>query len=186
MLKSVLTASLLSLALGATAASAGSLDFTALGSGTVSSSTALLPEATLTSGADAFFVGANSTNSICALSTSAFNCSNDLTVEFTSSVANISFNVEGWQSGDRIDVTLFDSMSNVLETTTILANGVFTFSSQGVTRMFLDDSSTAFGVSYADWSFDDTTSPIPLPAGLPLLLSTLGGLGLVARRRRKD
>ncbi|WP_424969924.1 VPLPA-CTERM sorting domain-containing protein [Dinoroseobacter sp. S76] len=186
MLKPLLTASALTLALGASAASAGSLDFTTLGSGTVNGSTALLPEATLTSGADAFFVGANSTNSICALSTSAFNCANDLTVEFSSAVANLSFNVEGWQSGDRIDVTLFDAMSNALETTTILANGVVSFSSTGVTSIFLDDSSTAFGVSYADWTFDDATSPIPLPAGLPLLLTTLGGLGLVARRRKSS
>lgn len=28
-------------------------------------------------------------------------------------------------------------------------------------------------------------APVPVPAGLPLLLAGLGGLGLVARRKRK-
>lgn len=31
----------------------------------------------------------------------------------------------------------------------------------------------------------DNTSPVPLPAGLPLLFAGLGGFGLIARRRRK-
>ena len=30
-----------------------------------------------------------------------------------------------------------------------------------------------------------TLSAVPLPAGLPLLLTALGGLGLIVRRKRK-
>jgi hypothetical protein len=33
-------------------------------------------------------------------------------------------------------------------------------------------------------TFDDVT-PVPVPAALPLLLAGVGGLGLMARRKRK-
>ncbi|WP_083480350.1 VPLPA-CTERM sorting domain-containing protein [Jannaschia seosinensis] len=47
--------------------------------------------------------------------------------------------------------------------------------------------------SYASWSSDEhvfsvvsnNLTPIPLPAGLPLLLAGIGGLGLMTRRKRR-
>ena len=40
------------------------------------------------------------------------------------------------------------------------------------------------GISGLTFHVDDQVAPIPLPAGLPLLLAGLGGLGLIARRKR--
>jgi hypothetical protein len=48
----------------------------------------------------------------------------------------------------------------------------------------------AFRLSFAANGFSGTftgggtTSAVPLPAGLPLLLTALGAVGLIARRRR--
>ena len=35
-------------------------------------------------------------------------------------------------------------------------------------------------------TYDDDLTPIPVPAALPLLLAGIGGLGLMARRKRKS
>jgi hypothetical protein len=111
------------LGLAAIPATAATLDFTILGSGTIPANTASVPGANLGSGGDAFFVGANFTNSICALDSNAFSCANDLQIGFTSLVSNLSFSVGGWQQGDRIELSVFDAAFNVLESVTILSNG---------------------------------------------------------------
>ena len=43
---------------------------------------------------------------------------------------------------------------------------------------------TTFGFGNANLLAGDPLAPIPVPAALPLMLLALGGLGLVARRRR--
>lgn len=40
-------------------------------------------------------------------------------------------------------------------------------------------------LSHASVYYNGAPSPVPLPAGLPLLLTALGALGLVSRRRKK-
>lgn len=45
--------------------------------------------------------------------------------------------------------------------------------------------SSQTGLSTASFSASTSPSPVPLPAALPLLLATVGGLGLMGRRRNK-
>ena len=48
---------------------------------------------------------------------------------------------------------------------------------------YVDEVSISINGSRTTWDFESPT-PIPLPAGLPLLAAGLGVFGLVARRRR--
>jgi hypothetical protein len=72
---------------------------------------------------------------------------------------------------------------------TLLINGVeFTFgAAQTATFTGLRSINFAFGGSSADEFYLSalTATPVPVPAALPLLLAGLGGLGVMARRKRK-
>ncbi len=85
-------------------------------------------------------------------------------------------------AGDRIDGTLTLAKSGTLFDSLFVTYGanVVTQSVGGGTTTFgtqvrLDGQPDAF----------DTTSPVPLPAALPLLLAGLGGMGIAARKRRR-
>jgi len=56
------------------------------------------------------------------------------------------------------------------------------FASLGITAT--SPISLAFGSNEVNLSFSPLLAPVPLPAGLPLLLAGIGGLGFMARRKR--
>lgn len=61
-----------------------------------------------------------------------------------------------------------------------------TFTANGMGELFFEsDSASGFGGVVLD-NVSLTAAPVPLPAGLPLLLAGLGGLGLASRMRRKS
>lgn len=45
---------------------------------------------------------------------------------------------------------------------------------------------TVEGALNYTYEFDEAVAPIPVPAALPLFLSGLVGMGLIARRRKKN
>ncbi len=176
MLKKILAFTCLALSISTNAAT---FDFESVGSGLQGSTLLALPEGTfVSSGTDIFLNGANA-SSICAVIGTA--CDADLSLTFNGLASNISFEVIDWGPGDSILVSLFDSGSNLLESTSILGNGIFSFPSVGVASMFFDNSSTDFGTWYANWSFD--IRAVPAPPAAWLFGSALLGLGVVKRRK---
>ena len=163
-----------------TSAHAATLDFTSLGSGPIGSTTASVAGADITSYGTDLYVGAGPfTNSICAISGT---CDNDLLIEFTSAVTNLTFGHGYWSVGDFIEISIYGIGNALLGTYDINSVASVDLSSFGaITSLFFDDSSTAAGVAYGDFRFD--VAQVPLPATLPLLLAGLGAFG-VARRRK--
>lgn len=174
------------LMLGSVTAHASVLDFTEAGSRSLGTSTLNLPDASLYSGGDGLFVGAGTLeNSICALDTPRFSCANDLFLDFMSNVEKLTFEVGGFQTGDRVRVSIFDGTGDVAGKVNILRGGLFDLSGFGtISALFFDDRSSSGGVSYGNVSFD-AVAPIPLPASLPLLLAGIGAIGF-ARKKRKS
>ena len=62
--------------------------------------------------------------------------------------------------------------------------GTDVFAFRGIESDAGDIASIRFGGSYIVYA--PQVAAVPLPAALPLLLAALGGLGIAARRRRKD
>jgi hypothetical protein len=172
-------------ALAAAPVSAATLDFS--GVQDVIAPQVVLSNATITntSGGNVF-VGsgaAGSSDGFCFLSPS-FNCENDGEIVFSSAVTALTFDIDGADRGDSVEITAFLGATS-LGSLTFTANGVADFSSFGsIDRLVFDDSSTAAGVGYSTFSFNAPTGVVPLPAAAPLLLGGLAALGLAARRRR--
>jgi hypothetical protein len=169
--------------MGAIAANAATLDFSELGLGEVLGSSASITGANLTSGADGFMVGGSISNSICAFSLTGSGCANDLTIDFTSLVSSITFDVGGFQLGDQIEVLAYGPGNALLGSVLIFVNGFYDLSAfSNVDYLYFDDSSATFGVEYGNVSY--TAAAIPVPAGLPMLLAGLGGLIALRSRSR--
>jgi len=173
----------------APAASATTLTLDAFGSGFFGNTVAVAPEATLTSfGSNLFFGGAyfGAPGSFCAISGTT--CDADLEISFVAPVANLTFDVGGWDPGDFVALSIFGLGDVLSGSLNIVSNIVgLDLSSYGtITRLFFDDSSTAAGIGYANFSFDlaRDSAPIPLPAAGWLLLGGLGVLAAAKRRRR--
>lgn len=174
------------LALGvASAASAATLDFTAYPAGFQGTTVLNLPEATVTSLADDLYRGAGGIpDSICSISGGI--CTGDMRIEFTTDVSNLSFVAGGFAPGDFVAVSAFDGNNDLLGSIDIAAEGAFGFGALGGIRaLFFADSSSAAGLTFGDFSFDqeDGGTGVPLPATLPLLFAGLVGRRLIARTR---
>ena len=166
-------------------ASAATLSVSTLPIGFYGATTAVVPEATLTSfGNDFYFNGAyNDPGSFCAISFGS--CDADLQISFVGSVTNLMFDVGGWNDGDLVTLNIFGATNALLGSISITSDliGLNLTSFGPITRLFFDDSSTGAGVGYANFSFTQVAS-VPLPATLPLLAGALGA-AFVARRKRK-
>lgn len=106
-------------------------------------------------------------------------------IAFIGVVSNLMFDVGGYQIGDYVDVNIF-GISNVFLGTIAVTSDVVGLDLSGfgsITRLLFDDSSTAAGVGYANFSFDQVAAPVPLPAGGLLLIGALGGLAALRRRK---
>lgn len=170
------------LLVGAVSAQATTLDFSEAGSGNLNQKSLHLDAGSVYSGADSLYVGAGGIDgSICALSTSNWNCANDLYIGFQAPVTDLSFDVGGYGYGDFVKVSVFDGAGDFTDRFNIHRGGSFDLSGYGsISGLFFDDRSRASGVSYGNF---DYVAAVPLPASLPLLLAGIAGLGFARRKR---
>ncbi len=96
---------------------------------------------------------AASGGTICSFDPGSFNCANDMTVSFNGKVKRLRFSVAGAQPGDSVAVQVF-RRSRDLGVVQVTADGLVNLASfRGVTRLVLDDNSTAAGISIGKIKF---------------------------------
>lgn len=163
---------------------AASLDFTGLGFNAINVLQVSVPGATVDSLGDGFFVNQFDqfgTGSICGLSGNS--CEADFRITFTSAVSNLMFRTFGADPGDSVTITAFNGATS-LGSTVVTTDTVVNLAALGsITSVFFDDSSSAAGIGYANFTFDPGTTVVPLPASLPLLAAGLGIFGFLRRRK---
>lgn len=168
-------------------ASAATLSVGSLPVGYYGNTVANVPEATLTSFGDDFYFGGayGDPGSFCAISGGS--CQADLQIAFSSVVSNLLFDVGGWQTGDHVLLSIFGVADSLLGTVSIDSNitGLDLSSFGSITRLYFDDSSTAAGVGYANFSFDQGGVEVPEPAGVALFGLGVALLGLSRRSKAK-
>jgi len=168
---------------------AGIVDFA--GSTSVS-----LSNAELTSFGDDFFVSApgvfgeaNNLGVVCGVLMGSA-CETDWEIVFSTAVTDLTFASFAAESGDNVVVSAYNGLS-LLTSIVITANTAIDFSGFGpITRLFFNDSSTASGIAFGDFLFEqevilDDEIAIPLPAAFPLFLAGLAGVGFAGRRRKQ-
>jgi hypothetical protein len=149
------------------------------------------PGATInhSSGTGTILVGpgaASQDDGFCFISTANFSCEADGEMVFASPVMNLTFDIDGAQTGDSVEISAFNGAA-FLGALTFTVNGLADFSGFGtLTRLFFDDSSSAAGVGYSTFSYDAaSTEVIPVPAALPLLAAGIAAFGIAGWRRRR-
>lgn len=175
----------LAAALLSPATRADTLDFDAVAGGALDTTVLSLPQATITAAGTTlynlkqfYFVGAG--GAICSISSSGL-CDSDLSIDFTAPVSGLTFRTDGYHPGDSVTVYAYAG-ATLLGTDTVTSNRLVDLSAySGITRLFLDDSSTAAGYGYGAFSF---TTAVPEPQTYALMLAGLAALGAAAHRRR--
>jgi len=148
----------------------------------------VLPEATLTNlTGTQLLVGigcASQADGFCFLGTGA---AADGRIDFSSLVADLSFDIDGWQQGDFVAITAFNG-TNSLGTLNAVSNGRLDFSAFGsITSLHFDDNSTSNGVGYSTFFFNAANNnQVPEPGGLALTsLALLGAMGAGRRANKR-
>ena len=155
---------------GATPASATTLDFTGI---TDDQGTSLvLSNATINAVNGTVFVGAaGESDGFCFFLSNV--CIGNGEILFDNPISNLTFDIDGADRGDSVEITAFNGGSN-LGSVIATTNGQLDFSSFGtLTSLFFDDNSTpnSAGVGYSTFQFDEQQqTAIPVPASLPLIL----------------
>ena len=100
------------------------------------------------------------------------------------------FNYAPGSGGDNPFIAAYDAIGNLLGSFDLSAlapistpGGVDEFAFRGFESDSADIASIRFGGNFIIFAAP-SVAPVPVPAGLPLLLAALGGLGVVARRRK--
>lgn len=169
--------------LATTTAQADTLDFEALPAGDLSTTVLVMSNATVTGfGASLFnlssIYGTGTGGSICSL-TAAFTCEADLQIDFSGAISDLTFQTYGYDSGDNVAISAYAG-ATLLGTTVVTSDTLVDFSSfSGVTRLYMDDSSTGAGYGYGSFAF-----AVPEPGTYALMLCGLAGIAAWARRRQ--
>ena len=165
---------------GATPASAATLDFTGI---TGDQGTSLvLSNATINAVNGTVLVGAaGESDGFCFFLSNV--CIGNGEILFNNPISNLTFDIDGAQSGDSVEIIAFNGGSN-LGSVIATTDGQLDFSGFGtLTSLFFNDNLSSAGVGYSTFQFDEQQqTAIPVPASLPLILGGLGLLGLVGRR----
>lgn len=159
------------------------LDFSSLTGGTNPGTTFVIPDAVVTAEGGALFKYPESGH-ICSMPYPEFSCAADLEIDFTSDVTDVSFSTAGFNVGDYVDLMVYGIGDLLVGSVAITGNGFYDLTGFGViSSLFFDDSSTGYGFEYDQISY--TLAPaVPLPAGLPLLLTGIAAFAGLSRKRR--
>jgi len=173
-------------------ANADTLDFTELTTtGFTGLKTLSLSNATLTTSDDEFYIytpfengAADAKGGICAIGGS--NCQAGMEISFTQDIMGLTFQSGSFETGDSATITAFNGATE-LGSIDVIADMLLDFSGFGVINrlVFVDNDSTAWGISYGGFDFQTVTA-VPLPAALPLFGAALTGMGLIGWKRRKS
>ena len=182
---------LLLTALACASASAETLNFEALPTGDLHTTTVNLPQAHIlglgtTFYSREFFAGAG--GSICSgfyPDDVSLSYAKDLQITFTTAVSQLSLEAIGYDDGDSVTISAYAGSSLRGSRQVDTDNGAVDFSAfSGVTKLVFDDQSTGSGVAYGKFSFTSLTSPVPAPATGLLMLLGVAALGPFAGRRQ--
>lgn len=179
---------LLAAATTAPVAAATVIDFTQFDDGDRVEGSLAYDDVTISSSSGVFtFIDSfyEDSNRFCAYGGVLYGCTADWIAEFVMPVTNLSFRAAGQSSSDSAIARAFGADGSLLDERAVIANGIYDFGPlEGIVSLWLENTNTSGrGMSYTDISYD--LAPVPLPAGLPLALAAFGGLGLLARRKRR-
>lgn len=180
---------------GFASANAANLDFLAeyTPAAYVGAPNLTLVNATITSdGADMYVFGASQGSNppgplggFCAVTSIAGgDCSTDIEITFDDApISNLVFTSSQYNSGDRVQASVFNSMT-LLSSVLIDSDTTVNFAGiTGITRLVLDDlGSTGAGLAYGAFQFE-VDGAIPVPAAAPLMMAGLAGIGWMRKRK---